>query len=248
MKKLLIFVFAFILSGCASATPDAVFQYSAISAFMQGDYEGQARFADIKQRGDFGLGTFNGINGELVALDGKFYQIKSDGKVNFVGDEMLSPFVQVKFFRPDQKAAIDKEMSLAELESFLDAMIKTKNLFFAIKIEGEFSFVKARSIGRQAKPYRSFLETVKEQRVFEFNQVKGVLVGFFSPDYFPQISPSRYHFHFLNADRKSGGHLLDCRIKNGLVWIDRAGALNLALPEDKEFLGMDLKLDSGAYK
>jgi len=249
MRKIIILLGLVFLAGCCARQPtDAVYQYSAISAFMQGGYAGTLKFADIRERGDFGLGTFDGIDGEMTALDGKFYQIRADGRVYPVEDSALSPFAQVKFFNPDLQLAIDQEMGLAELGRFLDTALGTRNLFFALRIEGEFAYVKTRSIDRQVKPYRPFLEVAKEQREFEFSNVRGVMVGFFSPAYLPRLTPPGYHFHFLTADRRSGGHLLDCRIKKGTVFIDRASEFDLGLPAGQEFLGLDLNQESGAYK
>ena len=248
MKKIALLLFIIFLSGCACSRQDAVHQYCAIGAFMQGEYQGHQRVRDIKRGGDFGLGTFDGIDGEMIALDGRYYQAKSDGQVYPVADEALSPFAQVKFFKADKKIIVDKAMSMDELKSFLDGILGTKNIFFALRIDGEYSYVKVRSIAKQYKPYRPFLEVAKQQSVFELHNVKGTVVGFYSPNYFPKVTPAGYHFHFLSAMRDSGGHVLDLRIEKGVVLIDQAMGLRLDLPDDKTFLGLDFNADKGIYK
>jgi acetolactate decarboxylase len=248
MKKLLLFLLLFFFCGCACSRTDSVYQYSAIGAFMRGGYEGDKRVGDIRRGGDFGLGTFDGIDGEMIALDGKYYQVKSDGRVYVCADAVLSPFAQVKFFKTDNKIIIEKAMSLEELKSYLNGVLGSKNVFSALRIDGEYSYVKARSIGLQDKPYKPFQEVAKEQCVFELKNVKGTVAGFYSPDYFPQVSPPGYHFHFLSADREAGGHVLDLRIEKGVVFIDRAMGLNLEFPDDETFLDMDFSVDKGIYK
>ncbi len=248
MKSIFFLLSVVLLCGCACLRTDAVYQYSAIGAFMRGGYGGDKRVGDIRRGGDFGLGTFDGIDGEMIALDGKYYQVKTDGKVYKVGDSFCSPFAQVKFFKADRQVVIDKAMNIDELKSFLSGVLGTKNVFFALRIDGEFSYVKTRSIGLQDKPYRAFGEVSKEQSVFELKDVKGVVVGFYSPEYFPEVSPPGYHFHFLRADRSAGGHVLDLRIQKGVVVIDRSTGLDLELPDDETFLGLDFSVDKGTYK
>gem|GEM_PF-1044787 len=43
--------------------------------------------ATIKKTGDLAVGTFDQGNGEMLAIDGEYYQLLSDGGVNLVLDE-----------------------------------------------------------------------------------------------------------------------------------------------------------------
>jgi len=73
------------LAGCLSDYPadqgrdDALTQVSTIDAVLNGLYDGVVAYGDLKECGDFGIGTFEGLDGEMIALDGDFYQIKADG-------------------------------------------------------------------------------------------------------------------------------------------------------------------------
>ena len=71
------------------------FQVSTLGALNAGVYEGAATFSELKQHGNFGLGTLEGLDGEMVAFNGNFYQIKSDGVAYPVTDEMKTPFAAV---------------------------------------------------------------------------------------------------------------------------------------------------------
>ena len=84
---------------------------------------------------------------------------------------------------------------------------------------------------------------VKHQAVFEFGDVNGVIVGFYHPKYMEGINVAGYHFHFLTANRQAGGHLLDCRIRQARVEIERLDALQLRLPDIAEFSNTDLSGD-----
>jgi acetolactate decarboxylase len=52
-----------------------VYLSAPVSALMKGLYEKDTTIANIKKHGDFGLGTFNDLNGEMVMLDGIVYQL-----------------------------------------------------------------------------------------------------------------------------------------------------------------------------
>src|SRR5580704_8009324 len=79
-----------------------LFQVSTSTALVQGVYDGVVRIGDLKQHGDFGLGTFDGLDGEMLALDGHFYQVQSSGKVSESADDAKVPFAVVTTFRAER--------------------------------------------------------------------------------------------------------------------------------------------------
>lgn len=242
-KKVLGMVLVFILAitGCAHiANRDVLFQTSTINALLNAVYDGEFTFAELKQHGNFGLGTFNNLAGEMIALDGVFYQIKHDGKVYPVDNAARTPFAAVTFFEPDKTVVIDKEMNYDQLGKYIRDIIPTKNIFYAIKIEGEFNYIKARSVPNQTKPYPLLVDVVKSQPTFEFTQVKGTMVGFYCPAYAKEINVPGYHFHFINSEKNAGGHVLDCRINKVKVEIDYTDKFYVQLPQGNEFYNVDL--------
>ncbi len=80
----------------------------------------------------------------------------------------------------------------------------------AIRIDGHFKSVKVRSVPRQEKPYQGLEDAVKHQTEFQLKNVSGTLVGFRFPHYMDGVNVPGYHFHFITADKKAGGHALDC--------------------------------------
>ncbi|MCK9430292.1 MAG: acetolactate decarboxylase, partial [Candidatus Omnitrophica bacterium] len=135
---------------------------------------------------------------------------------------------------------VDTELNYADLKQRLDKLLPSKNIFYAVKINGRFKYVKTRSVPKQAKPYPDLDQAVKEQKVFEFNDIEGTVIGFRSPEYSKNLSVGGYHLHFISADKKSGGHLLDLRVSGAKVEIDETADFYVSLPTNPEFLSLDL--------
>ena len=214
---------------------DTLFQLSTINALMDGIYDGEMTYKEVKQKGDFGIGTFNALDGEMVAVNGGFYQITSDGAVHSVSPSMKTPFAAVTFFNADQTVSIAEPSSLDQLKSLIDPRLPTKNVFYAIKIEGLFSRIKLRSVPKQEKPYPPLADVIKTQPTFEYQNIKGTIVGLYCPQYAEGINVPGYHFHFISADRTKGGHVLECETRNGTISIDDTTGLHVVLLKTDAF-------------
>ena len=234
IRYLLVVAFLVIaISGCSCLpeNKDVLFQVSTMNAIFRADYDGEITYGELKQHGDFGIGTFDALDGELFALGGKFYRIKADGIAYPVDDSMKTPFAVVTFFEPDKSVLLDEASDYKQLQQYLDNLLPTKDIFYAIKIEGTFEYVKARNIPGQNRPYPQFSEVVKNQIIFEFDDVEGTLVGFWCPAYLEEINVPGYHFHFITKDRKTGGHLLEGQMENVKIEIDYTPEFHMALSE-----------------
>ncbi|MGR3176562.1 MAG: acetolactate decarboxylase [Candidatus Anammoxibacter sp.] len=219
---------------------DVLFQTSTINALLEGVFEGELTFEELKEHGDFGLGTFNNLDGEMICLDNKFYQIKADGKVYPVGMTQMTPFAVMTFFEPDATASLKEPLDYRQLKQYIDELLPTRNIFYAIKIEGAFKYIKARSVPKQKKPYPDVMDIIKSQPIFEFDNIKGTIVGFRLPKYMNGINVPGYHFHFITADRKSGGHVLECLIQDVKIEIDYTSRSYMTLPALDDFYSADL--------
>ncbi|MBW1858770.1 MAG: acetolactate decarboxylase [Deltaproteobacteria bacterium] len=239
---LLAMILTFSIYGCANlqANRDILFQASTIDALLVGVYDGDMTFKQLKRHGDFGLGTFNGLDGEMIALDGKFYQVKVDGIASPVQASMKTPFSVVTFFEPDESFTVDARLNYEQLKTYLDERIPTENIFYAFKIEGVFEYIKTRSVPGQEKPYPLLVDVVKHQSVFEFHDVKGTIVGFRTPGFVQGINVPGYHLHFITEDRKAGGHMLACQMQHVGVELDFTSGLYVVLPKSAAFAAADL--------
>lgn len=194
----------------------------------------------MRKYGDFGLGTLNGLDGELVVLDGKFYQVRSDGIVNPVDSSMKTPFAVVTFHEADKTVMANKSLNLEQLEGYLDSILPSQNIFYAIRIDGTFRYIKVRSVPRQERPYPRLVDVVKNQPTFEFYDMKGTIVAFWLPEYINGINIPGYHFHFLTEDKQSGGHILSVITGDIRIQIDYTSEIHMVLPGSKEFSSVDL--------
>lgn len=235
-----------LLLPTALGADDALFQTSTINALMMGDFYGSMSLKELKSHGDFGLGTLDRLDGELVGLDGEFYQVKSDGNVYPVNDTATTPFAEVAFFKAEDNISLNGTYNLTQIESYLDSKRPTRNIFYAIRIDGIFEYVKTRVPEAQREPYPRLTEALGTQKIFQFNNTTGTVIGFWWPSYAEGINVPGYHLHFITGNRSAGGHLLDIRLRRATVAIDELTELDMALPNDKAFYQADLSEDQQA--
>src|SRR5215208_3039885 len=207
-----------------------LFQTSTVDALLEGKYDGDVTFAELGTRGDFGLGTLDALDGEMICLDGTFYQVKSDGRAYPVDGRARTPFAVVTVFEPDVSETLSTPMDFEALRDYLEEVIGGGAVCCAVRVDGRFEYVKTRSVPRQRKPYPPLVEVVQNQPTFELPDVFGSLVGFRFPDYAQGLNVSGYHFHFITADRSAGGHVLGCRLTHGELRVDHEADLRLELP------------------
>jgi acetolactate decarboxylase len=239
----LVLVASLVAPGMACAGQDTLTQISTIDALMTGIYDGDTTLATLKEKGDFGLGTFNSLDGEMVLLDGQFYRITAAGIVERPDPATKTPFAAVTSFEPDLTVSLDRGLNFEQLTVGTDRLLPTPNVFYALKLTGTFQIMTTRSVPSQKKPYRPLSEVVKKQPVFTLRNVEGTIVGFRCPSYVKGINVSGYHLHFLTADRKAGGHVLDFKVEKATMEIDETREFLLILPSDKAFFSADLATD-----
>ena len=215
-----------------------------VNALVEGIYEQNIPLTEIKKHGDFGLGTFNELDGEMVMLDGTIYRVGGDGTVARVDESALTPFACVTHFHAMSEETREGELAYPEFLAWLTDLMPSPNLFYAFRIEGEFVHVRTRSVPRQ-EAYRPLVEVTKDQPVFNFENTRGTLVGFFTPAFLPSLSVPGIHLHYLSDDRTSGGHLLECRPRNVRVQIQFLYTLELSLPASLDYLTWDFQRDIG---
>lgn len=222
-----------------------LFQVSTAGALVQGVYKGAVTVGELKSHGDFGLGTFEGLDGEMVALDGHFYQVHSDGSVTQPADSAPVPFAVVTAFHAQHRLALTAFASFDELTAQLDRHRRSDNLFFAVRLDGRFDEMHTRVACKAAEGTRLDKATA-HQAEFETTDVSGTVVGFWSPPYARSINVAGWHLHFLNDDRNGGGHVLGCRGSGLEAKLQDLDDLRLAIPETAQFLHADLTQDPSA--
>ena len=175
-------------------------------------------------------------------LDGRVYQMTADGRVEEVGDDALTPFSCVTFYKAERHLELDVEKDYDDFLVWLQETLPSPNIFYAFRIEGEFAFMKVRSVPK-SECYIPLVEIAREQPVFEYDNIRGTLAGFYTPDFMASISVPGMHLHFLSDDLAHGGHLLSCRPRRVRAGIQPLYTLELALPTTPYYLGWDFQRD-----
>jgi acetolactate decarboxylase len=199
-------------SSCRGRTT----QVSVLNDLMIGSYGGVMPIPELLHCGDFGLGTLDHLDGELIVLDGHAYQVRGDGGVE-VGSDRSTPFALVTTFEPDGSLPCPRVDNLAGLDARLDDVLGPKNNFLAVRVDGRFAAITLLSVHRQEPPYRPLADVVKGQSVWTLKEVSGTLVGIRSPTWVGGLNVPGFHWHFLSDDRTVGGHVLDCQVREGRV-------------------------------
>ena len=224
-----------------------LYQTSIMSALIDGIYEGDVTYGELHKHGDFGLGTFNDLDGEMVGFDGAFYQLRSDGSARLVLDEQKTPFAIVTFFRPERTVALPPGLAKEDLQAWLEQMTDA-NLFTAIRIDGFFEEIQTRTVERQSKPYPLFTEAAAHEAVNTSAGVQGTLAGFRSPAYAQGVGVAGFHLHFLSMDKQAGGHALNYRIRDGVAQVETLHGFHVELPRDDRFRSANMDGASIAEK
>ena len=217
-----------------------LFQISTSSALVEGVYSGSIPSSVLLEHGDFGLGTFEDLDGEMVIFDGQIYQVAD--RVRHRTDDFLVPFASVTHFRAESSFEIDKVARLKNIELACDQQRISDNLFYALRLDGIFETIHARAVHAVPQNTR-LLDAAKTQSEFRFEDIEGTLVGFWSPRYSSSFSVPGYHLHFISKDRTKGGHLLDCSARKLKARVQVLSEYDIRLPDSGPFLTTNLSKD-----
>jgi acetolactate decarboxylase len=207
-----------------------LFQTSTVQALLAGGYDGDVTLAEILEHGDLGLGTLDGLDGELIVLDGEVWKAELDCTLTRPERSAKTPYAVVVPFSPDQPIALQGPFGEAELEARLGERVTAAERPTAIRIDGSFAEVHVRSVPRQSPPYRPLAEVIDQQHVSVLGEVDGTMMGFCFPDALDGIEMVGAHLHFLSEDRTRGGHVLSYTLLEATALLDGATGLHVELP------------------
>lgn len=242
MKKWITLILL-LLTGCATAPKNTVTQVSTIDALLAGAYDGQMTIGELLTHGDLGIGTFDALEGEMIAIDHQVYQARADGTVQLMPDSTTTPFATVVDFKTDKICCLDGEITLLSFQQNADQLLPNKNIFSAVRFDGYFTSMKVRAVPKQKKPYPPLTEVTQHQSVFEYTNVTGTVLGFRCPAFVKGVNVPGWHLHFISKDRKIGGHILDFSSAGGNLQLDTCNRFYMILPEQQQFSTLDLSQD-----
>ena len=200
----------------AAKTNKMLYQVGTINSLLAGVYEGDLSFADLANYGNFGLGTFDAVNGEMIALDDNYYRIDANGNAHPVRAEMKSPFAVVTNYQEELRYDVGAFEDITLLREYIHSKFESDNIIYALSISGYFNKLDLRSEHPQPEGHRPLSETISQvQNTYTLNDTRGTIVGFWFPEYMQTINVPGFHFHFINDQHTRGGHLFDMKIENG---------------------------------
>ncbi len=221
------------------------FQASTLSAMLDGAYDGDMTFAELTRRGDHGVGTLNGCDGEMIALDGRFLRADHTGAISEVPPEAQTPFAVLTFFQPRHRFTAPAGSDFDRLCGAVDEHLGEEPIVHALRIEASFESVLCRSVPKQVKPYRPLAELLADQCTFEFREVTGTILGFRFPNLGLGLNVPGYHLHFVDSERRRGGHALECRTgpDPARIEVDDLASLHVETPPGVELVGERVEQD-----
>lgn len=224
-------------------------QVALLQSLAQGYLGGTVTVKDVRSLGDTGIGTFEGVNGEMIVLDGTVYQALGDGRVVVAQDKTVVPYATVTHFDNDISVKLSNVKNKAAFEAALNQEVGKcgKNSFYMIKMHTVFPSILFRSEYGSKKPYPTLVEALKgKQTEFTAKNISGTLVGLYCPDYINGLNTPGWHFHFISDDKKQGGHVLELSLQEGTVQFDKTNKFTMVLHDDKDFQKMNLAKDMSA--
>ncbi|WP_243310662.1 acetolactate decarboxylase [Fundidesulfovibrio agrisoli] len=229
-RRLLLPVLLLLLAACApKQTTPALYQYAVFDSFAAGEYAGSISLDALRAHGDFGLGTFHGLDGEMIVLDGVIYRADANLSLSRPAGATLSPFADLVFFKPASTLDLSGVATLKELGQALDARLP-KDGFAAVRIEGTFSRLLIRSVPISQPPYPDLGQALLKQNKKELLNARGTLIALRAPDQPTGAWVAGWHFHFVSQDKTTGGHTLEASVDAAQAGIMPIRQFELELP------------------
>jgi acetolactate decarboxylase len=210
--------------------PHELFQTSTIQALLGGAFDGDVTLNELLEHGDLGLGTLNGLDGELIVIDGEVFKAELDCTLSRPDLQSLTPYAVVVPFTPGPARHFSGSLSAATLERRLWDDPDRPRAPAAVRIDGRFDSIRVRSVPKQVPPYPSLAEAIGHEHWRDLHDISGTMVGFCFPDGLSGIEIVGFHLHFVCDHRVHGGHVLDYAVQDVTVRLDEAAELHVELP------------------
>lgn len=227
------------------ATEQCMYQVSTLQALAMGYNIAVITVEELLRHGDTGLGTFEGVDGEMIVADGVCYRATADGTVTQAPAETGVPFAAVSCLDGRRMFPLEAVPDIETLKNILTLRIEENfglNSMHMVRVDGSFERVCARSETGQLTHHITLKEMLQDkQRDFFFDDTDGTLVCVYYPDYMDGINAPGWHLHFLSADKTRGGHVFDLSLRSGRAEMDKISRIEIQLPNSASFDTYSLK-------
>ena len=218
-------------------------QVSLFSVLLSGRYGGVISVAEVKKLGNMSIATMDRLDGEMQMIDGVVYQACSDGKVYLPGDDATVPFGTIADFHDEGNIRLADIPSYELFEERMAECCREENVPLAVHFTGTFRRMKVRTVGRQERDGVGLADAAKNEAVFDLSDCSGDLVGFRLPGYVYGVNAPGWHLHFMDAERRHGGHVVNFSLREGNLRYCHADDLQIRLPPPEVLAGLDLARD-----
>ena len=237
----------FVITGCCNTKDtESLNQVSLLQGLTLWDYYGSKTIKELKWLGNIGLGTFDGLNGELIMLDWVVYRANDKLEIEVPSDDELIPFANVTFFDNDEQYELNNISNIDDLKAQLDSRVDKlgNNRFYMVAISGVFNTMHIRSERKQSEPYKTLVEVLRvDQTEKELSDVEGTVVALYTPEYMSDLNAAGWHLHFITKDRKTGGHVLGLDIDKATATWDYTNNFKLHLPDGDFYKSLDFSVN-----
>ena len=155
--------------------------------------------AELLGHGSFGIGTFNGLDGEMIILGGVCYRLRGDGSVSVPELTERTPYAVVTNFVPSLSRSLTGPMTREEFSRAIDAFVPSSNYMYALRVTGRFAWASARTVTKQDRPYRPMIEATDGEEIARHEDFSGTIAGFRTPLYESGISVAGCHAHIVDG-------------------------------------------------
>ncbi|KRN89535.1 acetolactate decarboxylase [Ligilactobacillus ceti] len=223
-----------------------LFQQGTLANLVDGLLTGTMTISELLSHGDTGIGTGEGLDGELIVAQGHPFLAQNDGTVIEVDADFTVPFATVHF-ASDMPALTAEltDVTFTNLKEVIANLYPYENIFYAVTLTGDFQQIKTRVVEKQYPPYPKLVEVAEKQALFTQENVRGQIIGYFSPELYNGVAASGLHLHFLADDHSIAGHLLEFVLTSGTLTIQPFKTLENNFPIDnQQFMESKLELSS----
>ena len=225
-----------------------IYQYSLVNALMAGVVDSGISVQNLLSKGNQGIGTFARMNGELLMLDGKVYQLLAEGNTRVADESDQIPYAVVTQFVPQETLDIQLE-SKESIDQILEKFNQhSANVFMTYRFQGKFGTLKCRTVRGQEYDGQPLSEVGKNQHVQDYESIEGTIVGFRCPEIWQGFFVAGEHMHFLSDDKTVGGHILELGDAKGKMGIATSTNVHIELPSSQKFNETKLAVDSTGIK
>lgn len=206
------------------------YQVSTLQALALGFSKSVITVGELLRHGDMWLGTFEDVDGEMIVLGGKATVPKTTAIQLLRKMKGVYPLRLFANFALNEQKISGKWITLRIEEDF------GLNLMYAVRIDGDFSNVDARSESGTQAHHLTLKDALSvTQKAFIFENIKGSPVCVYYSDYMDGINAAGWHMHFISEDKKNGDHVFDVSINQGQAAFCRITSLEIRIPDTPVF-------------